>query len=571
MRESLSKKRKWLSCALLLLGVTMARPAAAHWCSNIWTAPSRMLIKPEKSTVYVGSAPVKLRVFFQNNFPYKLFGVQMKGSAPGYNISVSPGQQDINPGQNVSFIYTITKNSGSATLSVSNMALKVAWRPGHWPYSDWDMNHAVVDQSPSQSYMLNKSKYSMSYQEASLTVARMAELHPNTPLGSGSPFAGRTAMEQLINWFGYRYCYSSSGGYRCGSQDCCGGPDCKAPCKEGSPWTSTDTFPHNAMRAGVDLVQFHARAMLGSHLDPARLGAAHALRGTGSVQHKCLAAVVGAYLWFGAPSTSKFTQPLNDSGNKVPKDCRDAAMRILTGSPALNCNTISSYSHTERAACAAAEGLRGQDGPVNSILKAGAGDGYNPSGGDYKSLYYAYMLYIVTAHRKNKVGHVSFYPDAGGAVPPKPDAKPPKPDQKVPKPDTKPPKPDQKVPKPDAKPPKPDAKPPKPDAKVPKPDAKVPKPDQKVPKPDAKPSKDGAVKKDGAGKKDSAIKKDSTPKSDQKVKTDALSKTDSGGIPIPIPKGKGCDCNLGGSPYHAPLVPLLVLLALAGILRRRYH
>ena len=414
--------------ALSLLSLTAGGVAEAHWCSNIWTAPSRMLIKPEKSTVYVGKSPVKLRVYFQNNFPYKLFGVQMKGSAPGYNISVSPGQQDINPGQNASFMYTISKQSGSANLSVSNMALKVAWRPGHWPHGEWDMKHAVIDQNPSQSYLLNKSKYSMAFQEASLSLATLAEKHPGIKLPSGSPFAGRTPLEQLINWFGYRFCYSSSGAYRCGSQTC------PSPCPEGSPWTSAVQFPQNAMRAGVELAALHARAKLGSKLTPARDGAANALKGGGSKYHKCVAAVVGAYLWSGASSTASFTTPLKDGNNNVSQTCQDAAMRILTGSPTSSC---SGGSYPEQGACAAAEGLRGNDAVVKSVLIPRAGDGYKPMGGSYASLFYAYMLYIVSADRLHKKGGVSFYPDAGGAPPAKKDGAPPTPDSKPPKPDTK--------------------------------------------------------------------------------------------------------------------------------------
>ena len=395
------------SAILIAGGLSAPQAVSAHYCSNIWDAPARLVVKPEKSTVYLSSAPTKLRVYLQNNFPMKLYGVQMRGQASGYTIMVSPSSQDVQPSQNVSFVVTVTKSGGGASVPVSTLNLQVKWRPGQYPYGWHTGSSLLVDQNPSQSTLKSEVIYTGQNQEPSLNAAVMASKYPNASLGSGAPFFGRTGMQQLVHWFGYRFCYTSSGSWRCG-----GGTQCPSPCAEGNTWNGTNQFPQNCIRAGVELARFHAQAKLGSQLSPARAAATNALKRNGSTMHKCMAAVVGAYLHLNASSGS-FTSALNDGANGVPTRCRNAANRILTGSPSSSCTSGSS---TERAACAAAEGLRGNDGPVTSVLMANAGDGYQPGSGNYASLYYAYMLYIVTAHRRAKAGKVSFYPDAGGPL-----------------------------------------------------------------------------------------------------------------------------------------------------------
>ncbi len=414
-RPPRSPGRRGVACtAAALLGCLLApAPAAAHWCSNIWSAPAKLVIKPERSTVNIGSSAVSLRVYVQNNFPYMLYGMQMKGTATGFTISVSPSQQDVSPGQNVGFTYTISRSSGSGDVAVSTLNLQLSFRPGYFPSSWMGESDLIPGQNPSQSLLETRAQFSGSYQEAALTTGTMAEKYPSSTLPSGTPFAGRTPIQQLVVLFGYRFCYSGSGSYRCGSQDCCGGPDCTLSCKEGSAWSGTDNFPQDCMRAGAELAVLHARALLGSQLAAARLGVTNALRGVGSNEHKCLAAVVGAYLFKGASDTSKFTTALNDAANSVPSLCKQAGARVLGSGGALSC---SSGTTPERLACAAAEGLSGNDAPVKSILMAGAGDGYQPSGSGYTGLYTAYFLRVVAAHRQHTVGGISFYPDAGAPL-----------------------------------------------------------------------------------------------------------------------------------------------------------
>ena len=419
--------------AAIALTTTTASPAQAHWCSNIWNAPARLVVKPEKSTVFLkASQPTKLRVYLQNNFPYKLVSAQLRGQAPGYTIEVSPASQDIYPGQQAGFLLTITKASGTATVKVSTLGLQVQFRPGKTPGGWMGETHTLVDQEPAQSMLVNGTKYSMKIQDASLIASTLSALYPGAKLNSGAPYFGRTGIQQVIHWFGYRFCYSSSGYWRCGGQSC------PSPCAEGSAWTSTVQFPSNCMRAGAEVAVWHARAKLGSDLKAARDAAVNALKGGGSFRHKCLAAVVGGYLFQGASVTTALTGALDTASNNVPPACRKAARRILDGSNAsTSCSSGQSY---ENAACAAAEGLRGNDGPVKTVLVANAGDGGGWGDGGYVNLFHSLMLYIVTAHRAAKTGKVTYYPDAGKPITPGLDSKPPPKDTKPAKEGQLPPK-----------------------------------------------------------------------------------------------------------------------------------
>lgn len=371
--------------ALLLL----AAPAIAHWCSNIFGAYARLVVKPEKTTV---SVPGTLKVYLQNNFPYKLFGVQMRGTASGYTISVSPSSQDVGPGQMVEFSYSVSGGGGS--LSASQMGLQVQIRQGGWQGE----SDPYVDPSPSQTDVAAASQYNSSFgeQAASLNAATLADLYPSATISNGPGFTG---VEQLISWFGYRFCYNSGGSYRCGSQAC------PSPCAEGTPWTSTEQFPQNCMRAGVDLGI--RKAKLGSKLGAAQDGAVNAMK-AGGEEHKCLAAVVGGHLWNGASSTTTFENGLNS----VSAACKAAGLRALGKGTQSSCTSGAYY---EKAACAAAEGLRNNDGPVKTVLMANAGDG--DSSGSYNSLYYAYMLYLVAGDRWSQGQAPSFYPATGAPLP----------------------------------------------------------------------------------------------------------------------------------------------------------
>ncbi len=532
-----------LAAAILLYSGS----ALAHWCNNIWAAPSRIVVKPEVTSVFVASGKsTKLRVYVQNNLPYKMFGTMMRGTAGGFSIQVSPPNHDINPGQNVAFTFTISGQAGNH--QVTGLGLQLRFRPSGFP-SNWitGNSNCMMRQTSSKSDLFAGTQgwwqyyghCKLSNQATALNAATVWDKWPNDKLGSSAEY-NRTGIDQVIKRFGYRFCWNAGGSWRAGNNDC------PSPSPEGSSWTSTAQWGQDCMRAGVMLAE--RKAKLGSKLGGARSAATNALtRNINAPQHKCLAAVVGAYLWLGAGNTSSFTGALASSGNNVPTACQNAAKRILTGAPSSSCT---SGSYPERAACAAAEGLRNNDAVVKSVLVARAGDGMMPFNGNYESLYYAYMLTIVTAARKAQFGKVSYYPDAGAPLIATVDKGAPKPDKAQPKPDQKvTPKPDQKVT-------------PKPDQKVtPKPDQKVtPKPDQKVVKKDK-----GAVKKDkGAAKKDKgAVKKDKgAAKKDQKVASKDSQVTPPGG-------DDDGGCAVAPGARQLPALALFGLMMLLGLARRR--
>ena len=410
-----------LVCQVLLAAALLApAPANAHWCNNIWAAPSRIVVKPEVTTLNVGASGASLRVYVQNNLPYRLFSAQMQGTASGYTVAVTPSQQDIQPGQNVAFTFKVSGGAGG-TVKVDTLGLQLKFRPSGYPNGWLDkqnnclLNHDVSASTLAQGvtgWWQTYSACGVKNQSTSLNAATLADKDPKATLPASAPTLGRTGIQELIKLFGYRFCYNGSGTWRCGGQDCPGA------CAEGSAWANTNQFPQNCLRAGVELAA--RKTKLGSNLAAARAGAVNALKGgcslwTKPTQHKCLAAVVGAYLWAGASNTATLSSAVKDAGSCVPKPCQDAALRILGGGTKGSCAGLSAYE--EQAACAAAEGLRGEDSAVKDILMAKAGDGYQPSGGNYRSLYYAYMLYIVTAARKaTGSGTVSYFPDAGAPL-----------------------------------------------------------------------------------------------------------------------------------------------------------
>ncbi len=406
---------------ILALGLLTERQAEAHWCSNIFAGPARLVVKPAQSTVTVaGSA--ELKVYLQNNFPYKLFDVEMAGEASGYDIT-DPGPQDVNPGEQVLYTFTI---NGSGDVDTGTMTLRVNFR-----LDEVDRSSPLVDQNPSESLLQAASRYGGSGEQSpSLGAAYLGQ----GSLPSGEPFFGRTGYEQLIKWFGYRFCFTAGGDWRCGNDNC------PSPCAEGNPWTATDQFPQNCMRAGLDLVVHKPK--LGSSLQAACDGAINAIQGGGGEEHRCLAAVVGGFLCQGLSSS------IETALNSLPGPCKDAGLRALGQGSQSNCSSGSWY---ETAVCAAAEGIQGNDGPVQSILMPNAGDG--DSDGSYESLFYSYMLYMVTGTRHNQGQHPSYYPNVGAPLPdmgasitpPPPPPPPPGQEAGVPPPPPPPPPPGQEA------------------------------------------------------------------------------------------------------------------------------
>jgi MYXO-CTERM domain-containing protein len=384
-----------LSLALMVCGIS--GESNAHYCSNIFSGPARFVVKPEKSTVYV-SGPTKLRVYLQSNWPYKMFGVQMRmnGLASGYSATVAPSSRDIYPGQTVAYDFTISGPTGNVAVTAT---LQLAFRVGTWR----GPSDRLINQSPTQASLTASGYYmaGQASQSPSLNLGTLFDLYPAATLPSGTPTFGHSAVKQLILMFGYRYCWDEGGAYACGAQDC------PSPCAE-QTWSNPNDlsqFPQDCMRAGVEIAV--RKNKLGSELQAARDGATNALKGPGSPQHKCFAAVLGGYLWQGAADATPFTSTLTTAGNSVPAICQAAGQRALSGTGSSSC---ASGQLWERAACAAAEGINNNDTPVTGVLIPNAGDGQT---GD---LFCAYMLAFVQGYRKANGGVVPFYPDAGGPL-----------------------------------------------------------------------------------------------------------------------------------------------------------
>ncbi len=367
-------------------------PAEAHWCSNIFEAHARLVIKPEVTTLYVsGDKPAKLRVHLHNNFPYKMWQMEMRGSAAGYKIETSPAAQDVHPAQTVTYTFTISRDAGAGTVKVTDLNLQVRIRVGFWMGDSVSM----VDPNPSQASLASSLTYTKPTQGASLNAATLADLYPNAKI---TDKFNRTGVEQLIHLFAHPFCYNSLGFYRCGKQDC------PSPCAEGKSWkTSVSQFAHNCMRAGLELGVRKAR--LGSRLDAARAASITAMTGAHSPDYKCMGAMVGAVLWKGAASTAAYEKALD----KVSPKCKAAGLRALGKGTPGTCSTSTAGTYDEMTACAGAEGLRGQDDPVKKILMVNAGDGYKVD--SYSTQFYAYMLYLVTSSRRASGQKTSYYPE----------------------------------------------------------------------------------------------------------------------------------------------------------------
>jgi hypothetical protein len=102
---------KTAAIALVLVALLNPGPARAHWCTNIYDAPARLVVKPERSTIpdiAVGEKTT-LRVWVRNNFPYLLTPVEMQATSPDFEVRVQPGRQDLFPGQEAAFDFDIER------------------------------------------------------------------------------------------------------------------------------------------------------------------------------------------------------------------------------------------------------------------------------------------------------------------------------------------------------------------------------------------------------------------------------------------------------------------------------
>ena len=188
-----------------LLICALAGTAVAHWCSNIFTARARLVVKPEKTTVVLSSTPTQLRVYLQNNFPYRIDGY-MRATLSGSTILPTPQHQFVYPGQNVSYIFTLT---GSGSTAVSTLNLQVKFRTtSDISSSPWrSETDSIISPTPTQSNLVSASSYSGN-QAASLNAAVLGDLYPSATLGTGTAWTKRaTGLENIIHHFGYGFCY----------------------------------------------------------------------------------------------------------------------------------------------------------------------------------------------------------------------------------------------------------------------------------------------------------------------------------------------------------------------------
>jgi len=115
----MTTKTKLVGVVVLALTCSLVGSAVAHWSSNIFVTRARIIVKPEKDTIFLSSTPTPLRVYLQNNFPYKIRAYMRATSGSTiYPATPSSGYRDVYPGQNVSYIFNVT-GSGSTAVSRS--------------------------------------------------------------------------------------------------------------------------------------------------------------------------------------------------------------------------------------------------------------------------------------------------------------------------------------------------------------------------------------------------------------------------------------------------------------------
>jgi hypothetical protein len=171
-------------------------PALAHWCTNIYETPARLVVKPEQATIFPGDSGT-LRVWVRNNFPYLVKNGELRAQNADFQVQVTPARQDILPGQDVAFDLQITRvgSSGDNDLRLQirvfqdtghGSSLK-SWRGPTDPWVDQNPSEALVRSSMNsdQSKQLGAGKLAATYSEAD-GVGRLLELYGRPRLGYNS-------------------------------------------------------------------------------------------------------------------------------------------------------------------------------------------------------------------------------------------------------------------------------------------------------------------------------------------------------------------------------------------------
>lgn len=382
-------KSMWPVIGFLLL--LPEAPARAHWCTNIYDTPARIVVKPEQSTVFPGMNPgdsTTLRVWVRNNFPYVVTDAEMRATNSDFDVTVTPGRQDIYPEQESAFDFQITRVADSGD---DDLHLQIRlYVDNHSGINQWrDESDDWVEQTPSESRLRGGMT---SGQAQQLNSAKLAALY-SEPDGEG----------RLLELYGRpRLGYNNQGTWGDG---------------DWFPDRSLTKWDYQILRAGVELAKRWSddpatrTAMIDAMDDPDEL-----YRGTSAL----IAAFLGSNpavrerIETMATTDACVDATLCSHYDWTPSD--DARLMAKAALVVLGDNQyhaevtagLSSSSERVQMICGAALGLAGEDDPVVNTLRPLARDT------DAAALLYlhgAYLLSLVATQRRgpDDTGCVTFY------------------------------------------------------------------------------------------------------------------------------------------------------------------
>jgi len=390
--------RTRLTAGLTLLAAALApAPAAAHWCTNIYETPARLVVKPEQSTIFPGDSGT-LRVWVRNNFPYLVKNAELRVDNADFDASVTPGSQDILPGQEVAFDLQITRvgSSGDNDLRLQIRVFEgtghggslKAWRGPGDPWVDQDPSEALVRSSMNsdQSKQLGAGKLAATYSEAD-GVGRLLELYGRPRLG-----------------------YNSDGWW--------GDGDWFSP-------RTPDKYDFQLLRAGIELA---LRKFQGFPDEAAVRQALTLAMDDPDVGHRGVSALLAGYLAGDDAAVRARIQAMADSDPCVdaercshytwsasPRAQRMAQAGLLAAGDAAQEDAVRTglgdANEGVQMVCAAALGIAGDDAAVTGSLIPLVADEFG-----YVPLTAPYLLQLVAYERRGADGEgpVSFYGEVAG-------------------------------------------------------------------------------------------------------------------------------------------------------------
>ncbi|NMB74472.1 MAG: hypothetical protein GYA21_05010 [Myxococcales bacterium] len=398
-----------VAVAFFLAANMAAPPALAHWCTNIYNTPSRIIVKPERDTVFmnetIGSQET-LRVWVRNNFPYGISGVRLLASNSDFSVSCSPSNVTVMPGENKLFTLTITRTANNGD---DNLNLKITLATHFSPHPSPGGNFNIDDNYytkvlPTQSELDNSNG-----QAEHLMWQRYTELAATYP--------GAGGLDQMLQRYGHaRLEYTADGGL-----DGSWHPNEHQDEDDGAGFDYW-AFDHAQMERGlIDLAKVKVsdprvqEAFLRQMDDP-------------NPTWRGLAAVLAAGFTPGPAVRTRIETMANQdtcvdsatcshypSGRFVSSDdartLAKAALVILGETQYQSevntfCYANRGYDGWRSMVCAMALGIAGQDQPVRDILIANTGDIE-----DLTALWAGYLLSAVAEHRRGPSGQgcVTFF------------------------------------------------------------------------------------------------------------------------------------------------------------------